>query len=124
IRLTMFDPRAADTAAFEDLAEIVWLRSNSLNVHLTLLLEKKIERNNSGASLTVPWETVDPANGNKIRIIGNPNLGLVKGVMIGVRNTPDDGLPKCLEVWVNELRLSGLNEEGGVAGLARLDLQL
>lgn len=124
IPLTMSDPRAADTAAFEDLAEIVWLRSNSLNVPLTLLKEKKIERNNSGASLTVPWETKDPANGNKIRIIGNPNLGLVKGIMIGVRNTPDDGLPKCLEVWVNELRLSGLNEEGGVAGLARLDLQL
>ncbi|MBK8502649.1 MAG: cell surface protein SprA [Saprospiraceae bacterium] len=124
IPLTMSDPRVADTSAFEDLAELVWLRSNSMNIPLSLLRDKKVERNNSGASLTVPWETVDPANGNKIRINGNPNLGLVKGIMIGVRNTPDDGLPKCLEVWVNELRLSGLNESGGVAGLARLDLQL
>ncbi|NND33810.1 MAG: cell surface protein SprA, partial [Saprospiraceae bacterium] len=124
IPLTMSDPRAADTANFEDLAEIVWLQSNTLNVPLTLLKDKKVERNNSGASLTEPWETEDPANGNKIRINGNPNLGLVKGLMIGVRNTYDDGLDKCLEVWVNELRLSGLNEDGGVAGLARLDLQL
>ena len=44
--------------------------------------------------------------------------------MIGVRNNPDDGLSKCLEVWVNELRLTGLNEAGGTAGLARLDMQL
>ena len=124
IPLTMSDVRAADTASFEDLAEIVWLKSNSLNIPLALLKDKKVERNNSGASLAVPWETEDPANGNKIRIIGNPNLGLVKGIMIGVRNTPDDGLNKCLEVWVNELRLTGLNEDGGVAGLARLDLQL
>ncbi|MCB0665862.1 MAG: cell surface protein SprA [Saprospiraceae bacterium] len=124
IPLVMSDPEAAMQATFEELPEIVWMPSNELNIPLNLLKEKKIERNNSGFSLTQPYETEDPANGNKVRIIGNPNLGLVKGIMIGVRNTPDDGLPKCLEVWVNELRLTGLNEAGGTAGLARLDLQL
>ncbi|MCB0685002.1 MAG: cell surface protein SprA [Saprospiraceae bacterium] len=124
IPLVMSDPEAARQATFEELPAVVWLPQNELNIPLNLLKEKKIERNNAGVSLTEPYEVVDPANGNKIRIIGNPNLGLVKGIMIGVRNNPDDGLRKCLEVWVNELRLTGLNEAGGTAGLARLDLQL
>ena len=48
---------------------------------------------------------------------------LIQTIMIGVRNPkhddeynqwqPDDGLEKCLEVWVNELRLSDFNENGG-----------
>ncbi|WP_372683627.1 hypothetical protein [Desulfosarcina sp.] len=44
--------------------------------------------------------------------------------MIGIRNRADDGLDLCTEVWINELRLNGLNEKGGAAALARLDLQL
>ena len=104
---------------------IVWRRSNDLNVPLQALKDAKVQRNNVGASASTPYEVddeLDPAK--KIRVIGNPNLGLVKGVMIGVRNTADDGLDKCLEVWVNELRLAGLNEQGGAAALARLDFQL
>ena len=48
-------------------------------------------------------------------VVGNPNLQGLKTIMIGVRNPksndpnnqwkPDDGLEKCLEVWVNELTL-------------------
>jgi len=64
--------------------------------------------------------------GHRIRVIGNPNLGKVKGIQIGVRNisdnTPADGF--CGEVWVNELRLTGIEEKTGIAGLARLDVQL
>jgi cell surface protein SprA len=30
----------------------------------------------------------------------------------------------CVEVWLNELRLSGFNEKGGFAGLARVDMKL
>ena len=43
---------------------------------------------------------------------------------MGVRNRKDDGLARCVEVWVNELRLTGFDERGGFAGLARLDVQL
>ncbi len=62
--------------------------------------------------------------GHKIRIRGNPNLGLIKGVAVGVRNNDEDKHTHCGEVWINELRLAGLQERGGVAGLARLDIQL
>lgn len=66
--------------------------------------------------------------GHKIHVRGNPNLGLVKGMQIGLRNiterpeAPDLGF--CGEVWVNELRVTGLLERGGLAGLARMDIQL
>jgi cell surface protein SprA len=33
-------------------------------------------------------------------------------------------LPLSTEVWVNEMRLTGLDERGGVAALARMDIQL
>lgn len=125
IPLTMSDPDAADTTLFDDLDELVWLKENRLNVPLQLMKDLKIERNNSGIPFNIVHSIQDPESENNfVRIIGNPNLGLVKGIMIGVRNRRDDGMEKCLEVWVNELRLSGLNEEGGTAGLARLDLQL
>jgi cell surface protein SprA len=53
--------------------------------------------------------------------------------MLGINNpkrgeknnsATDDGLSKCAEVWFNELRLSGLNEKGGYAAVARADVQL
>src|SRR5690606_1728955 len=59
-------------------------------------------------------------------IIGNPTLGYVRNVMIGLRNPANDEFtsPNYGEVWVNELRMVGLEEKGGVAGLARLDADL
>ena len=51
--------------------------------------------------------------------------------MIGVRNpkkasidSEDDGLPKCGEIWVNELRLTDFHERGGWAANARLTTRL
>ena len=68
---------------------------------------------------------------NIIRVKGNPNLAEVRVVMIGVRNRKggpisfnDDGLSKCAEVWVNELRLSDFNNDGGWAATARATAQI
>ena len=80
----------------------------------------------AGPDATIDVEQEDviflPA-GHKVRIIGNPNLGKIKGINVGVRNISDDGL-KDGEVWINELRLAGLLERGGLAGLARMDIQM
>ena len=64
--------------------------------------------------------------GHKVTIKGNPSLGKVRGVQIGIRAVGDDPPSGGYagEVWVNELRLTGLQERGGVAGTARLDVQL
>jgi cell surface protein SprA len=103
----------------------VWLDANNIDVPLELLRNIKIRRNAAGAGLSTFYEETDPENpANLVKIIGNPELGLVKSMMVGVRNRRDDGLARCVEIWVNELRLTGFDERGGTAGLGRLDMQL
>ena len=111
-----------------DYPRIVWPEENDFNVAFQLLKDLKIERNNSGVDLgsLYPLDGFpDPARPDaKVRIKGNPNLGDVKGVMIGIRNPKNDALPHCAEVWVNELRVFGLDERGGAAALGRVDIEL
>ena len=60
--------------------------------------------------------------GNKVSILGNPTLGEVKVMMIGVRNI--SGEVKSGEVWVNELRMLDTNNEGGWAASGTMNVQL
>jgi len=80
-------------------------------------------------SLALPYS--ESVNGNRVSVVGMPNLGSVTTIMIGVRNPKkrsvndgDDMLPKSVEVWVNELRLSGFDERSGAAALGRMRLNL
>ena len=103
----------------------IWLRDNEVDFPLELLRNLKISRNLLGFSLSQIYTESDPDKpNNRVRIIGNPDLNFVKGIMIGVRNPQDDGLPRCVYLWVNELRLTGFDNRGGTAGLGRLDVQL
>lgn len=115
--------------------ELVWPESNEIDLQLDKLIDAKQNRNrqtvspNSGVSINSLFEIADGRN--TIRVRGNPNLAEVRVVMIGVRNRragpgnpQDDGLPKCAEVWANELRLSDFNNEGGWAAQARLNAQV
>ncbi|MCF6184941.1 MAG: cell surface protein SprA, partial [Bacteroidales bacterium] len=70
-------------------------------------------------------------SGRRISITGTPNLSNIRTIMIGIRNRqkennilPDDGLPKSIDVWMNELRLAGFNEHGGWATRGRLQANL
>ena len=108
----------------------VWRPDNEFNFPLDLLKEVKVERNNAeGQSLGQEYERIlDPDNefmSHRVKVRGNPSLGLVKVAMIGIRNRKTgDALPYSTEVWINEMRLTGLDERGGAAAIARLDLQL
>lgn len=103
----------------------IWLEANNIDFPLSLFRDIKVTRNALGISLNNIYEEQDPDKpNNSVKIIGNPELGLVKGMMIGVRNKKDDGKARCVEVWVNELRLTGFDERGGMAGLGRLDMQM
>ena len=115
---------------------VVWPVENDFSIDFDLLKKVKIARNDptGGGELGKIWPVDgfnDPDNPTaKVRIKGNPNLGLTKAVMIGVRNpaqdpcSPSPSDKKSVEIWVNELRVFGLDERGGVAATARLDLQL
>lgn len=69
---------------------------------------------------------------NTIKVKGNPNLGNIRQIMLGIRNPGDaasfdrinDGLPKSAEVWINELRLTDFNNRGGWAANGRMQAQL
>ncbi len=111
---------------------LIWPDSNQMNVSLDSLTKVKQLRNQSNVSQILPFD-VTMANGTRISIKGNPDLGVASVFMIGVRNpkrivgendATDDGQSKCAEIWVNELRMAGFDEQGGWAALGRVDLQL
>ncbi|HJW31055.1 MAG TPA: cell surface protein SprA, partial [Saprospiraceae bacterium] len=110
----------------------LWRTENEVQFSLEELTNLKIERNAANFPLTDVYEktVTQVIDGIPVertfRIRGNPTLGYVRNVIIGIRN-PVDGIntgPYNGEVWVNELRVVGLEEKGGVAGLARVDATL
>ncbi|RZM14110.1 MAG: cell surface protein SprA, partial [Pedobacter sp.] len=107
-----------DTDAYND---TLWIPSNSLDLDLTQLTKIKQQRNLSSSALGTIFRQAQP-NGQVYSVMGNPNLGEVRGILIGVENTnaPD----ACGEIWVNELRLSSIDEQGGYAALGRVDVNL
>lgn len=99
----------------------VWPDSNNLDFDIQQLVTLKLRRNNEiGTPDTYYSDTI----GNKIfGIKGNPNLGEVRALLVGVENTGSDA-PLNAELWINELRLSKLNEKGGYAATGRIDIGL
>ena len=111
-------------------AEGVWPEQNNLRIILQELVNLKKERNAANHPTTIPFERVD-GSGRIIKIIGNPNFGEVKNIMLGMLNpkkttqTPaDDGMPKCAEIWFDELRVVGLDERPGYAATGHVNVQL
>jgi cell surface protein SprA len=113
----------------------VWPEANNIDLQFSSFTDMKILRNslisdaNSGVQLIKPFEKKDGER--TMRIKGNPNFGDVRVFMIGVRNSKqspinpgDDGLDKCAEIWVNELRMGEFDNEGGWASVARITTQI
>lgn len=118
-------PLTMSTAVGTDKDYEIWLDENTVDFPLELLRNIKIKRQSLGIPLTSIYSETDPEKPNNlVKIIGNPELGLVKGMMIGIRNKKDDGVARCVEVWANELRLTGFDERGGTAGVGRADITL
>ena len=105
----------------------VWPKENMLDIDLSLFTQLKKARNKARAtgtaSYTVEYSEYDPDNANnRISIMGNPSLGEVKTMIIGVRNL--SGSLRSGEVWVNELRLQEVVNKGGWAASGNLNVQL
>lgn len=108
----------------------IWPTANEVNIELAELVQAKKERDASGWPSYVPYYAKDK-KGNAIVIIGNPNLGGAKNIMLGLRNPPktnqtpaDDGMPKCIEVWFDEMRMAGMNDQAGYAAAGKVSVQL
>ena len=107
--------------------ELVWPAENMLDVPLTVFTSVKKARNRQKsmglASFNRPYFAYDSERpGNKITIMGNPTLGEVKTLIVGVRNLASGN--KSGEVWINELRMQEYNNTGGWAADANLNVQL
>ena len=108
-------------------ARMVWPEENMLDIPLSVFTDLKKARNTAKsqglASFSSAYTAYDEDKpNNKISIVGNPTLGEVKTMMIGVRNL--SGETKSGEVWVNELRLKEYNNTGGWAAQGTLNVQL
>ncbi|MBK8698687.1 MAG: cell surface protein SprA [Saprospiraceae bacterium] len=101
--------------------ENIWPDTNAINIPLSGFLDVKKARLVDGTTL----ELDDPDNeGAKFVMKGLPSLGYIKVIEIGVRNTSDKTKPLCGQIWVNELRASGLNEKGAFAAQAKAQIKL
>ena len=127
IPLTLTAPRSNYNRNVPADRRLVWAEENMLDVALCIFTNLKKERNKAKAqgmaSYMAPYSAYDSEHpNNKLTIVGNPSLGEVKTMMIGVRNNSGD--VKSGEVWVNELRLKEHNNKGGWAANANLNVQL
>ena len=101
-------------------AEQIWPDSNNLRLILNDLVQLKIRRNSAIGNITRFYS--EKVGSRTYSIKGNPNLGEVEGILISIENETTSTI--STEVWVNELRLSRIDEKGGYAALGRVDMQL
>ena len=114
---------------------------NSMNIVLGALNQLKFVRDeNNFVTDSVFWSD-DPRStlqsivdgpegfapeGARIAIKGTPSLGRVNTIVVGVRNPAGEGgsVLDDVNVWINELRVSGYDEESGTAALINADIEL
>jgi len=105
----------------------VWPEENMIDLDLEKLTNVKKNRNREkslgNASYNREFSEFDSDRpSNRITVMGNPTIGEVKTIMIGVRN--NGRTMKSVEVWANELRLQEFSNDGGWAAQAALNIQL
>lgn len=106
----------------------IWPAENNLDVLLDYLGKLKLERFKAG----VPPNILYPEEGMpfpfpelkdySIRVKGNPNLGNIKTIMLGVKNISNN--TQSAEIWFNEMRAAQFDDQGGWASIFRADANL
>lgn len=103
-------------------ANLVWPLENELNLSLNDLVQLKLDRDKARQSYNTIYRSVQ-SNGHTYSVMGNPNLGEVRGILMAIENSSNIQNMNA-EVWLNELRLSNLDERGSWAALGRMDVVL
>ena len=98
----------------------VWPEANNLDAMLEKLGEIKLARDVVNAPIN---ELFSASNNNSeelvLRVKGNPTLSQIRTIMLGVRN--NSPLDKSAEIWFNELRSAGFDNDGGWAAVVSAD---
>ncbi|MBC8042731.1 MAG: cell surface protein SprA, partial [Rhizobacter sp.] len=109
---------------YQEAQRALWPDENEIDIDLAALAAFKQSKGGDSAFVRAlePSETVAP--GTEVAIVGNPTLGSIRFLMIGVRNVGETNEVLTTELWANELRASGYNEEPGWAARADVSLKL
>ena len=117
----------------------VWPEENEMDLALSLLTRMKIKgmkidvnstkRDINGIYYPDNDAELIPDGGDgddklKLGIKGNPNFGMVRNLMVGIKNgnTVEKNIKG--EVWFNELRLSDMDNKGGMAAILSVDTNM
>ncbi len=109
--------------------QLVWPQSNYLDVPLEVFTDIKAARNHEksagtpGVGFAQVFSQRDPGNEhNTVSIFGNPSLSDIRVMLIGVRNKSNSVKDGC--VWVNEMKVTDFNEDGGWAAKGNVNLAI
>lgn len=108
---------------------VVWPESNKMDINLDVFTEVKKHRNaeklsgSAEVSYFQRYQEQDPDNPNhRVFVMGNPTLSDVRVLMVGVRNNAPTS-KDCI-VWVDEMRVTDFDNDGGWAAKANATLTL
>ena len=115
------------TSSTDDFA--IWPEENNVEIDFEELIEVKNNRNRAIGTNNVQSNRVytELSGNKKIKVLGNPTISEVRSMMIGIRNPMNNteiGVDKSAIVWINELRLTDLNNQGGWAATGRIEATL
>ena len=107
----------------------IWPFENNVDLDIQNFVDAKLKRDQDEDDMNTRFKYLEYGDEDKrIYIKGRPSLGNVTTVMIGVRNVkssnPSENTTKDLILWVNEIRLSGIENDAGYAGNASLNFNL
>ena len=98
-----------------------WDERNEIEVEFAKLTSLKLDSTKYNPKTQAFEDTV---GGKLYRIKGNPSITKVRTLIAGVKNVSNLSEPFFGQVWMNELRLSEVQKNKGMAMRARLDLKL
>ncbi|MBQ4818685.1 cell surface protein SprA [Aquimarina sp. MMG016] len=126
LQLSPFDPNNSNPNP-----DVIWPSANRLELPLSELGRIKSQILVRGTSAgtnpdgSLAGFEVEGNNGNiiTVRMKGNPSIGNVRVMMVGVKNSLEDapGNQRSGTVWFNEMRLSDLKNQGGWAAVGSMD---
>lgn len=105
--------------------ERIWPIENRIDLSTDFFVDAKKLRDQEGLVSALERFTFIPDEADPTKVIyvkGRPSLGGVTSVMIGLRSTNSQN--KEVLVWVNEMRLSEIDNSGGYAAMASLGFTL
>lgn len=116
-------------------ADAIWPVQNNISVPTEMLTQLKIKARSHifapGEIFYMTAKELDPTSTSILRlgIRGNPNLGYVRNMMLGIMNNTENPMegddlnrkPVVGTVWFDEFRMSDMDNKGGMAGVLNLD---